>query len=75
MLAHTQKEIQLGSCLQSTAQHILEGKISVGFACAYLCVNDVGMGCSASLMLFIFLLWAQVFKVSEVRAACLLHLR
>lgn len=42
MLPHAHGEIQLDSCLQSIAQHLLQGKISVGFACAHLCINDLG---------------------------------
>lgn len=67
MLAHTHSKIQLGCCLQSTAQHTLQGNVSAEFACAHLCKNDLaeawcGLQCLTGA-------GPEVFKVREVRAA------
>lgn len=79
MLAHTHSKIQLGYCLQSTAQHILQGKISVGFACAHLCKNYLGEALYGLQCLtdgpHLSPVGSKVFKVIEVRAARLLYLR
>lgn len=79
MLAHTHSRIQLGYCLQSTAQRVWQGQISVGFAHAHLCKTDLGEAwCGLQCLTgapHLSSVGPKAFKVIEVRAACLLYPR